>query len=198
MVKLLAPKLYEEFQISKLLDNKLSCDIPRPYTLFLQLKFGRCKLNGAEIGFGAGFNAENLLSMLTIDKLYCIDPFLFKTYYQGKYRYTYDNKTIYKQLIGDHRVEFIELPINNAVEEISELHNLDFLYIDGNHTYDFVLNDLNHAVKIVRDGGVIGGHDFIHFRNYGVIHSVIDFCFERGIKFDFEPPDFWFINKKSR
>ena len=36
---------------------------------------------------------------------------------------------------------------------------LDFIYIDGSHAYKHVIKDLFLAAKLVKKGGVIGGHD---------------------------------------
>lgn len=36
----------------------------------------------------------------------------------------------------------------------------DVVFIDGNHDYDFVLNDMNNTYKYVPEGGIFAGHDF--------------------------------------
>ena len=38
--------------------------------------------------------------------------------------------------------------------------SMDFVFIDGSHYYDAVLYDCKEAIRIVKKGGVIGGHDF--------------------------------------
>lgn len=37
---------------------------------------------------------------------------------------------------------------------------LDFVYIDGNHTLPFVINDIIEWSKKVRIGGIVSGHDY--------------------------------------
>lgn len=39
--------------------------------------------------------------------------------------------------------------------------SLDFVYIDGDHFYDRVLEDLTEWSKIVKPGGIISGHDYL-------------------------------------
>ena len=39
-------------------------------------------------------------------------------------------------------------------------HSIDFVYIDANHKYDYVLQDFESWYPKVKPGGVIGGHDF--------------------------------------
>lgn len=57
----------------------------------------------------------------------------------------------------------------------------DFVYIDADHDYHPVLSDLWAAAELVRDGGLIMGHDFDMDRdrkwsNHGVIEAVMNFC----------------------
>jgi predicted O-methyltransferase YrrM len=41
---------------------------------------------------------------------------------------------------------------------------IDFVFIDGDHSYDQVLKDLiNYGLK-VKPGGIVAGHDWIHGR----------------------------------
>lgn len=35
-------------------------------------------------------------------------------------------------------------------------------YIDGNHSYNQVVKDLENAKRVVEDGGIIAGHDYFH------------------------------------
>jgi len=38
----------------------------------------------------------------------------------------------------------------------------DFVWVDANHDYNFVVNDTENALKILRPGGWIGWHDYRH------------------------------------
>jgi hypothetical protein len=53
----------------------------------------------------------------------------------------------------------------------------DFIYIDANHTYEYVLQDLLYFAPKVKDDGLIMGHDFFEGavareHHYGVIDAV--------------------------
>ena len=37
---------------------------------------------------------------------------------------------------------------------------IDFIFVDGSHTYDYVINDSLHAIRMLREGGVIVWHDY--------------------------------------
>ena len=51
---------------------------------------------------------------------------------------------------------------------------LDVLYIDGNHHYEPVLEDLKQFAPLVKKGGYITGHDY-GANNTGVKEAVIEF-----------------------
>jgi SAM-dependent methyltransferase len=66
--------------------------------------------------------------------------------------------------------------------------SLDFVYLDGNHHYEFVLRDLRDFAAKLKPGGLLFGHDFFEDafareENYGVIDAVgafvkrSEFCF---------------------
>jgi predicted O-methyltransferase YrrM len=38
---------------------------------------------------------------------------------------------------------------------------VDFVYIDGLHTYEQVCKDINNYLPLIRNGGFIGGHDYV-------------------------------------
>lgn len=166
--------------------------IPRPFTENLKYNYHVHGLVGAEIGFGFGINAENLLKELHIKKLYCIDPFIAEKYWQGNRQIsTYSDKTKSRlsKLKQDPRVKFIPCFSSKATEYIIE--PLDFVYIDGNHTYTYVLNDLKKYYPLVKNLGYIGGHDYI-FGQQGVIAAVQDFAVMISEAPEIQFPDFWF------
>lgn len=72
---------------------------------------------------------------------------------------------------------------------------LDAIYIDGNHAYEYVRNDLHHGAYIVRSGGIVSGHDYYEFGGAGVIEAVNEFTEEHGITdwhlTDEREPSFW-------
>jgi hypothetical protein len=63
-----------------------------------------------------------------------------------------------------------------AVREFPDRY-FDFVYLDGNHTYEYVLQDLIDFAPKVKDDGLIMGHDFFEDafaseQRYGVIDAV--------------------------
>lgn len=72
--------------------------------------------------------------------------------------------------------------------------SLDMAYIDGNHVYDAVLEDLAAWVPKVRSGGIVAGHDYRVFSNKPTIHvkaAVDHYTTAHGI-------ERWFITAADR
>lgn len=148
----------------------------RPMITFVRKNFNY-PLTGVEIGVEEGFNAKNILMVLDMKVLYLIDP--KPRYYNYLSRY-------------DDRIEPLELLSENAVKYIPE--GLDFVYIDGDHSYKGVKSDIDLYYPKVRTGGVIGGHDFgITF--LGVIDAVLDFVRDNDLKLYVEHADWWVVKK---
>ena len=52
--------------------------------------------------------------------------------------------------------------------------SLDYIFIDANHTYEWVVEDLKAWAPKVREGGIVMGHDYFVMKklNFGVIQAV--------------------------
>lgn len=75
-------------------------------------------------------------------------------------------------------VKNIITPVKMTSIEASKLYedeSLFFVYIDGNHTYDFVKDDILHWLPKVKKGGYIGGHDIDNVEWPGVRQAVTEF-----------------------
>lgn len=116
---------------------------------------------GAEVGVEQGKYSEQLCYGNPELKLYCIDPWLTYNRYadiqdQAKMeRYFSDAQN----RLGKYNCEIIRKTSMDAVADF-EPESLDFVYIDGNHDFEFVVNDIIQWAKIVRHGGMLAGHDY--------------------------------------
>lgn len=164
--------------------------VPRPFTLMLKDRFGDKPLVGCEIGFGLGVNAESLLVELNMERLYCVD--IFEGYFQnGKffdecYR---ENYGAFSRLLEDKRVVFFKGDSREVLKGMVD--GLDFVYVDGNHSFDYVFDDLVNAWNKVKVGGFVGGHDFTHLCP-DVSRGVVEFAVGVGVVPSIVFPDFWF------
>lgn len=120
-----------------------------------------------EIGTWEGGFSRALLSYTQCKKLYCVDP--YKHFSNNEYpdgmnllsQEQFDTKfaTTRKALqeFGD-RVEMVRLESSEAVTKFAD-ESLDYVYIDGNHDYRYVLNDIKLWYPKVKKGGFLCGDD---------------------------------------
>lgn len=127
------------------------------------------KNTGAEIGVWKGETTDYLLTKFPQLHLYCVDPYIaydhYKKYHHcGKYEdqkkfdqlYEKTREIIYKK--HGERGEFLRYPSVVASECIED-KSLDFVFIDANHGYKFVCQDIEAWLPKVRNGGYYIGHD---------------------------------------
>lgn len=118
-------------------------------------------LVGAEIGIYLGDNAEFILKVLNMQKLYLIDPFDpdndFEGYCKPKLGKV-KQRTLARFVPYADKVEWLLHTSDDAIPFITE--PLHFVYIDGNHSYEYVKRDLENYWKLVRSGGFVSGHDY--------------------------------------
>jgi len=116
---------------------------------------------GAEIGVEQGVYSARLCKKIPGLRLYCIDPWkAYKGYRdhvsQSKLDMFYENT---KKKLAEYNCEIIRKFSMDAVLEFED-NSLDFVYIDGNHDFKNVANDIVEWEKKVRVGGIVSGHDF--------------------------------------
>ena len=196
IVKLLAPKIY-----SSGTKPKYYSELPRPMIIFLENRFKGSPLKGAEIGVSLGLNAFSILNTLRMEMLYLIDPYIEyrEASIKGGDHRSVINYTEYELIAKDrlknreiYNYQFIKKKSSEALNDIPD--GLDFVYIDGNHSYENVMEDCYNYFQKIRTGGVIGGHDF--YGNYsGLIRAVWEFCLETGLELLSENADWWVIKK---
>jgi predicted O-methyltransferase YrrM len=118
---------------------------------------------GAEIGTARGSYAITLCVNNPDVKLYCVDAW---STYDGLNDYTDQNQldeyltAAMKRLEPYKNVE-IEHGLSMEVVKRFKDESLDFVYIDANHEFPYVAEDLFYWSKKVRPGGIVSGHDYL-------------------------------------
>ncbi len=134
-------------------------------SLFRELGFK----TGAEVGVYLGDYSEKLCKGNQNLKLYYIDP------WEGYHIYDSDvSKKAYitaQEKLREYNCKLIKKTSAKAVKEFAD-GSLDFVYIDGNHEFNHVIEDIMIWSKKVRIGGIISGHDYIRFKNFN--HQVVE------------------------
>jgi hypothetical protein len=167
---------------------------------------------GVEVGSYEGEYAKQILKEWS-GKLYLIDvwkPLNMESYQDGS------NREDYKSIIDaclnnisgyEDRCFMIRIDSVNAAE-LFEDQSLDFIYIDANHKYEFVKQDMEIWFPKLRHGGVFAGHDYLkldwysdknfaenkkdkdiwfndfYMGRFGVNPAVDEFCKKYGYKFN--------------
>lgn len=131
-------------------------------------------VEGAEIGVHTGDNAKAMLDIIPNLKLHCVDcwkPVDGRT--RGKQRIYYRlAKRRLESEINNGRAHIIRKWSIDAVKDF-EKESLDFVYIDANHNYDFIMEDIIQWSRIVRQNGIVAGHDYHYKRPHcGVVEAV--------------------------
>jgi hypothetical protein len=158
----------------------------------------RHNLIGAEIGVRRGKHAAFLIDNLDIQKLYLIDPYEAYDEFPGVWANDdamAEVETTARERLGGFRsTTFIRKYSTDAVSDLSE--DLDFLYIDVNHKYEFVKADIANYYPLLKEGGILAGHDYVDAWP-GVIRAVHEFSQMHGLKVQKAMFGDWFINKKT-
>lgn len=164
---------------------------PRPMFQYMKEK-GMFNLVGVEIGVFKAKNAKGIMTVIKPSKLFLVDP--YTPYIQGgqlvNYEASYKEAKTRMRPYGKKAI-FIK---KKSSEAITDLPMVDFVYIDGNHEYDYVKEDLKLYFEIVREGGVIGGHD-CDASFLGVCRAAVEFAKGHNLEMHGKRSDFWFIKR---
>lgn len=116
---------------------------------------------GAEIGVETGYFSKEICKANPQLKLFCVDPWhIYDEYIDHNKQSTMDklyDETVAK--LAAYNVEIIRKTSLEA-EKGFAANSLDFVFIDGNHDFEFVVNDIIYWTKKVRPGGLVCGHDY--------------------------------------
>lgn len=155
---------------------------------FLASAFASAKFNrGAEIGVWEGSFSEKFCQANKDLLLICVDPWsVQKNYPEAKNdaaRLEQAYQTA-KARLKPYGCVLLRMTSEKAAANVPD-RSLDFVYIDGNHTYDHVIRDLELWTPKVRQSGVVSGHDYgsshKHKPFIQVKPAVDKFTQERGI-----------------
>jgi len=177
------------------------------YPLFSEFEF-TC---GCEVGVYLGENAQEILLNNPTIKLYLVDAYDRKQYsVNTNYKYKAEEAKVkakkrIKKIHWKYGVEyqFIRKLSVEAVKEFRD-ESLDFVYIDANHSYEHVIEDLTIWSQKVRVGGIIGGHDYDRYKTThfeGVIKAVNEFIKKHRIRPVYltldSPASYFWVKRRS-
>ena len=131
---------------------------------------------GIEIGTAYGGCANHLLTECKLERLVCVDPYKYYPDMPGLFDQSdYDRLKIQtqKRLNNYNGIKFIYDSSYDALLELM-FDKVDFVFLDGLHTYEMVKWEIEHYSKLIRPGGALIGHDYDTFK--GVKKAVDEYC----------------------
>jgi len=144
--------------------------------LFRELGFS----TGAEIGLWEGWFAAHLCMANPSLHLYGVDcwaDYAVSCGHPAPAAFTQAERRAMNRLRRFPQITLLRTFSSEAAREIPD-RSLDFVFIDGGHTYDEVTRDLEEWSPKVRSGGLISGHDYRAFEAWenefpiGVVEAV--------------------------
>jgi hypothetical protein len=166
----------------------------RPAYLHILDRIGTNPLVGAEIGIYLGETAEYALRHLNLRQYIMVDPYKM---YGDMQRSQEDWTEIYNKVcsIFSNRsnAQVVREDSSIAASRFTDGY-FDFVYIDGDHSYEAVKKDLDAWFGKVRVGGVFCGHDM---QLPEVREAVTDFigqnklCLHTEVDWYTNVPDWW-------
>ena len=102
-----------------------------------------------EVGCFSGVSSR--IFALGCRDLHCIDPYSWPAVFEAE--------KMFVSMMSDYpNIKKIKMTSTEA-SKLYEDHSIDFIYIDADHTYNAVLEDIGSWISKVKKGGYLGGHD---------------------------------------
>lgn len=152
-------------------------------------KNARC----AEIGVWKGKFSDRIMTESQPQELHLIDPWAFQSEFSDRIfggasaTGQSDMDAIYRDVCAKFAANenvMVHRGYSDAILPQFEDNYFDWVYIDGNHHYEYVLQDLRLCMAKVKESGIIAGDDYTWGRKYDypVRRAVKDFLKEIGYK----------------
>lgn len=151
---------------------------------------------GVEIGvFRADYTEVLAKSGLQI---YGVDPWQSYRDYgnENKQKWLDDRYEVSKKRMAKYpNVTLLRETSMEAVAKFKE-GSIDFVYIDGNHYFKYVAEDIYEWSRIVKKGGILSGHDYASFKHRYVgggcqAKEVVDAFAEA-----YDAKNFWILGRR--
>lgn len=163
---------------------------------------------GAEIGVFAGQLSERLLAARSDLTLHMVDSW-------GDYDASLEESGDYHATLTEESQESYFQMTQNAVSSFGEraiihrkksvdaandvVNDLDFVFIDADHSYEGCHADIKAWAGKVRKGGLLCGHDYdnVDYPQWGVKRAVDEYVAATGLQLDLGDNFTWFVRIKG-
>ena len=137
---------------------------------------------GVEVGVKEGENIFEVAKNNSKLKIYGVDPYRVQqenSLYERNISQEYTDKSLniikrktLKEALKYPNLEIIVDTSENASKQFDR-ESIDFVFIDGDHSYESVKNDIKYWESKVKENGLIMGHDY----NWGNVARAVGECF---------------------
>src|SRR3990167_570272 len=159
----------------------------RPAMLFLKnnLKFKNIII--AEIGVNTGYNASEILENIeSIKEFHLVDDYVHNV--ENSYKIAIDSLDKFKDKIIWHKIDSM-----TASKKFKDSY-FDCIYIDADHEYNAVKNDIFCWWPKIKSGGLLCGHDYATPAIPGVSIAVNEvICSQFNLSYSVKLLDWWVI-----
>jgi hypothetical protein len=195
----LSTKANKELPILKFIkEQEDTCTWIKEYDIITDLINTHQYKQGCEIGVAYGLQSKYILEHTKIEKLYSIDPYKhFESYDdimnlpQMHFDILYEKVKARLSIFGSRSI----LIRNTSVDGSKEIKDasLDFVYIDANHSYDAVKEDIDTWEPKVISGGLICGDDYVVFPS--TAQAVNEYASKKNLFLNVKGNKWWVYKK---
>lgn len=129
-----------------------------------------------EVGCFAGRSTRTLADN-TEGKVFCVDPYS-GDYYQedGSPRFHFGDAALetFKENLKDH-LQSGKIAHHRGTLYTFPIIEADFIFIDGDHRYSYIVSDIQESLKRIKPGGIVSGHDYMNHEWPGVKRAVDEY-----------------------
>jgi predicted O-methyltransferase YrrM len=186
-------------KMNEFLGDNLGIKIIRSWrhsTKFAKNYFKDKKIIAIEVGSYKGINAKSILNNLHISKLYLVDPWEeYEDYLasEGDKNQKHLNKIFNECKNRLKQYKCVHYVKDYSDGALNKLPSADFIYIDGNHEYEYIKGDLENYYKKLNNGGIIAGHDVYWRKDIPVFSAVREFVEKNSLVLRVSGEDWWII-----
>lgn len=142
----------------------------------------------AEVGVWKGEFSRQIISK-NPSKLYLIDPWITQDYANRWYSIEQQKMDkIYEDVCDQFKDNQSVKIIRSMSTDVEIQQKLDLVYIDANHSYEFVLADLQFYYNLMKPNSYITGDDFRWTDPSGISRgpgaAVKEFCLSKNLNFN--------------
>ncbi len=133
-------------------------------------RYAADRMCAVEIGVWHGVNTRRFRNVMHADgTLYAVDPFPL-----GRFGVSWQRRIAHREAttVEKGKIVWLEEYSNTAVDSFKSLgsRQIDFMFIDGDHSYEGVRTDWELWSPLVAPGGVVALHDSRSYEDHEIDH----------------------------